>query len=191
VEATAATGESLTPVQGVPGSWQACPPSTKQLQARLGLSPPPVAAAELSRLTLRWTLMAVGEMRQVVIDDLAEARRADRDNVELIIDSVERRDRDRIEIACVVARDISLPDPAEIVFQEYRVDLQDTDGRPWRSQGSSCLLTDRGVQIRTTFVRDGQQGEPKSLVLHYPAVRSQRDLEFSFLHVPLPHSNLD
>jgi hypothetical protein len=191
VEATASTGESLTPVQGVAGNWQACAASTKQLQARLGLSPPPVAAKELSRLTMRWSLMAVGEMRQVIVDDLAESRRENRDNVELVIDSVERRDRDRVEIACVVARDIALPDPAEILFQEYRVDVQDSEGHAWRGQGSSYLLTDRGVQIRTTFVRDGEQGEPKSLVLHYPAVRSQRDVEFSFLNVPVPHSKLD
>jgi hypothetical protein len=43
VEATTSTGESLTPVQGVPGNWQACTASTKQLQARIGLAPPNVA----------------------------------------------------------------------------------------------------------------------------------------------------
>ena len=84
-----------------------------------------------------------------------------------------------------------MPDPAEILFQEYRVDVQDSEGRTWRGQGSSYLLTDHGVQIRTTYVRDGEQGEPKSLVLQYPAVRSQRDVEFSFLNVPVPHSKLD
>jgi hypothetical protein len=188
VEATTSTGESLTPVQGVAGSWQACAASTKQLQARIGLSPPPVAARELARLTLRWSLMAVGEMRQLSVDDLANARQSSRDGVHLTVDSFERRDRDRVEVACVVSREISLPDPAEIVFQEYRLDLQGGDGRAWRSQGSSFLLTERGVQIRTTFVRDAEQGEPKSLVLNYPGVRSQRDVEFVFLNVPVPHS---
>jgi hypothetical protein len=188
VEATTSTGESLTPVQGVAGNWQACAASTKQLQARLGLSPPPVAAHELSRLTLRWSLMAIGEMRELTVDDLEENRQSSGGGVQLSIDSIDRRDRDRVEVACVVLRDISLPDPAEIVFQEYRLDLQDAEGRTWRGQGSSFLLTDRGVQVRTTFARDGEQGEPKSLVLHYPGLRSQRDLEFVFLNVPVPHS---
>ncbi|MEX2139078.1 MAG: hypothetical protein WD894_07450 [Pirellulales bacterium] len=188
VEATTSTGETLTPVQGVAGNWQACAPSTKQLQSRLGLSPPPVAAHELDRLTLRWSLMAIGEMRQLVMNELIEDRRAARDGVEAVIDSIDRHDRDRVEIACVVSRDISLPEPAEIVFQEYRLDLHDAEGRAWRNQGSSFLLTDRGVQVRTTFLRDGEQEQPKSLVVHYPGVRSQRDVDFTFLKVPLPRS---
>jgi hypothetical protein len=106
----------------------------------------------------------------------------------MVIDSLERRDRDRMEVSCVVSREVSLPDPAEILFQEYRLEMQDGEGRAWRSQGSSFLLTDRGVQVRTTFVRDGEQGEPKSLVLRYPGIRAQRDVEFIFLNLPLPHS---
>jgi hypothetical protein len=188
VEATTSTGESLTPVQGVAGNWQACAASTKQLQSRIGLSPPPVAAKDLSRLVLRWSLMAIGEMRTLEVNDLAKVREANRDGVHLVIDSIERRDRDRVEVACVVSREMSLPDPAEILFQEYRLDLQDGAGRVWRSQGSSFLLTDRGVQVRTTFLRDGEQGEPTSLVLHYPGIRAQRDVELVFLGVPLPHS---
>ena len=188
VEATTSTGESLTPVQGVAGNWQACAASTKQLQSRIGLSPPPVAAKELSRLVLRWSLMAIGEMRSIEVNDLAKVRDVNRDGVHLVIDSIERRDRDRVEVACVVSREISLPDPAEILFQEYRLDLQDGVGRVWRSQGSSFLLTDRGVQVRTTFLRDGEQGEPNSLVLRYPGIRAQRDVELVFLGVPLPHS---
>jgi hypothetical protein len=188
VEATTSTGESLTPVQGVAGNWQACAASTKQLQSRIGLAPPPVAAKELSRLAMRWSLMAIGEMRALEVNDLTKVREANRDGVHLAIDSMERRDRDRVEVACVVSREISLPDPAEILFQEYRLEMQDGDGRAWRSQGSSFLLTDRGVQARTTFVRDGEQGEPKSLVLRYPGIRAQRDVEFVFLGVPLPHS---
>jgi hypothetical protein len=188
VEATTSTGESLTPVQGVAGNWQACAASTKQLQSRIGLSPPPVAAKELSRLALRWSLMAIGEMRALDVNDLAKVREASRDGVHMVIDSLERRDRDRMEVSCVVSREVSLPDPAEILFQEYRLEMQDGEGRAWRSQGSSFLLTDRGVQVRTTFVRDGEQGEPKSLVLRYPGIRAQRDVEFIFLNVPLPHS---
>jgi hypothetical protein len=188
VEATTSTGESLTPVQGVAGNWQACGASTKQLQARLGLSPPPVAAKELSRLVLKWSLMAIGEMRALELKDLAKVREASRDGVHLVIDSMERRDRDRLEVACVVTREVTLPDPAEILFQEYRLDMQDGDGRAWRAQGTSFLLTDRGVQMRTTFVRDGEQGEPESLVLRYPGIRAQRDVELVFLNVPLPHS---
>jgi hypothetical protein len=101
---------------------------------------------------------------------------------------VDRRDRDRCEVACVVSRDIALPDPAEVIFQEYRLDMQDSAGRAWRSQSPSCLLTDRGVQIRSTFIREGEACEPKSLVLHYPGLRSQRDLDLVFLKVPVPHS---
>jgi hypothetical protein len=188
VEATTSNGESLTPVQGVAGNWQACASSTKLLQSRIGLSPPPVAAKELSRLALRWSLMAIGEMQALEVNDLVKVREASRDGVHLVIDSIERRDRDRMEVACVVSREISLPDPAEILFQEYRLEAQDGDGRLWRSQGSSFLLSERGVQMRTTFVRDGEQGEPKSLVLRYPGIRAQRDIEFVFLGVPLPHS---
>ena len=188
VEATTSTGESLTPVQGVAGNWQACATSTKQLQSRIGLSPPPVAAKELSRLVLRWTMMAIGEMRALEVNDLAKVREVGRDGVHLVIDSIERRDRDRLEVACIVSREISLPDLAEILFQEYRLDIQDGGGRAWRSQGSSFLLTDRGVQVRTSFVRDGEQGEPQSLVLRYPGIRAERDVEFVFLGVPLPHS---
>jgi hypothetical protein len=188
VEAVIPGGETLTPVQGVAGNWQAASASTKQLSARLGLSPPPVAARKLERLTLRWSLMAIGEMKQLSIDGPAESRKASRDDVELTIDSLDRRDRDRCEVACVVMRDMVLPEPAEIAFQEYRLDLQDEEGRVWRNQNPSFLLTDRGVQIRTTFVRDGTQGEPNALVLHYPGLRSQRDLEFAFTDVPVPHA---
>ena len=66
--------------------------------------------------------------------------------------------------------------------------MQDSQGRAWRTQSPSCLLTSRGVQIRTTLLRDGEQGDPKSLVLHYPAIRSERAVELSFVNVPVPHA---
>jgi hypothetical protein len=188
VEATTSTGESLTPVQGIAGNWQACASTTKQIQSRLGVSPPPVAAQQLDRLTLRWSLMAIGEMRQLEVSDLAASHHAHQDGVDMVVDLVDRRDRDRVEVVCVVSRETSMPDPAEITFQEYRLDLHDSQGKSWSHQGSSFLLTDRGVQIRGTFSRDAQQGAPQTLVLHYPALRSRKDIDFVFANVPLPNA---
>ena len=48
----------------------------------------PGRGAKLDRLTLRWSLMAVGEMKQLVVDELAESHHASPDGVELTIDSV-------------------------------------------------------------------------------------------------------
>ncbi len=186
VEAVTDGGVALAPTPSNRGGWHAANPTTRSLQARIALAPPPISAASIAQLKLRWGMAAVGHPHAVVIENPAAGQSESRDDLRLTIDSFEQREKNRCELCVTVQRDLVLPDPPEMLFQEYRLELFDADGKAWRSQSSTPVLTDRGAQLRMSFVRDQSQSDAKSLRLTYPALRSQRDLEIVFRDVPLP-----
>ena len=89
-------------------------------------------------------------------------------------------------LTLLVTRDLAMPKPHEVVFQDYDVDLVDADGRKFRVQSQTASLTDRGVQLKYTFAGESPDGTPKSLKLHYPRLRARRDVTMTFRDVPLP-----
>ncbi len=173
------------------GSWVVATPGTRQLSAKLNLSPPPVSAKQLDRLELRWGLTAVGDMATLNVADVSEKIVHRQDDVELTVESIEPREGNRFDITLILERELPQPDPQDIVFQEYQPELFDSSGKPMRLQGQANSLTDRGAQIRYTFFAESDGSQPKSLRLTYPRIRSQREVEIVFHNVPLPTARPD
>jgi hypothetical protein len=188
VEAVTDSGARLSSLQPGGGRWSVLGNGERQMTATLKLSPPPAAAKTLDRLTVKWTLMAVGDPATLVIDDLASRQPRRQGDIEMAIERFERHENDRVEVSVLVTRDGPLPDPPEALFQDYTVELFDSEGRACRLQSQANALAAGGAQLRLVFCGDFEPAMPKTLRLTYPQIRDQRDLALVFRNVPLPIS---
>lgn len=89
-------------------------------------------------------------------------------------------------MSIVINRDLMMPDPHEIIFQENELELFDEQGRPFRKQGQTNSATDTGSRSKLTFVGESADAVPARLRLSYPKLRAQKDMEIVFRDVPLP-----
>ena len=186
IEAKTDTGVTINGPQPSAGGWNVASTSTRQVTASLRLNPPPAAATKLSMLRLKWGLVALGDM---AIADLADPKpnaELHHEGLTLKVVSCDRQPTGRVELTLLVSRDIAVPDPPEILFQENVIELLDPQGRPLRPQSQSHTLTDRGVEFRLAFLGDSASAVPAKLRFAYPKLRSRRDLEIVFRDVPLP-----
>jgi hypothetical protein len=191
VEAVTDTGAKLASQTPGGGRWMMVSGGERQLAATLKLSPPPTSAKQLDRLAVKWTLMAIGDPATLAIDDLASRQPRRQGDLELAIQRVDRHDSDRIEIAVLIQRDGPLPDPPEVLYQDYTVELFNADGRACRLQSQANSLADGGALLHLVFCGDFEQSAPKTLRLTYPQIRDERELTLVFRHVPLPVSRPD
>jgi hypothetical protein len=175
----------ISAAQPAGGGWNATSRGLRQVTASLKLNPIPVSATELDVFTIRWGLIAVGEPATLAISPVEARRVQSADDVEARIEAIEHAGGKCI-VTLNVRRDLAMPDPYEIVFREYDVELVDQDGRLFRVQNQTPALTERGVQLRVTFHGESADSRPHSLKLHYPRMRSHRDVHLTFRHVPLP-----
>jgi hypothetical protein len=188
VEAVTDGGMRLSSLQPGGGRWNVLGNGERQLTATIKLSPPPTTAKQLDHLTVKWMLMAVGDPATLVIDDLASRQPLRQGDVEMAIERFERHENDRVELSVLVTRDGPLPDPPEALFQDYTVELFDSEGRACRLQSQANALAAGGAQLRLIFCGDFEHATPKALRLTYPQIRDQRDLALVFRNVPLPVS---
>jgi hypothetical protein len=79
-----------------------------------------------------------------------------------------------------------MPDPPESLFQEYTIELFDSEGRACRLQSQANALVNGGAQFHLIFCGDFEQATPKTLRLTYPQIRDQREMPLIFRNVPLP-----
>jgi hypothetical protein len=186
VQAVTETGVELPAAQPSGSAWNVANAGTRQLAMNLRLHPPGTAAARLAVLRLKWGLIAVGDMQSMDVVDLSSAAPHQQDGVELIVESVQERPGGRYEVTLVVHRDLVIPQPQEVLFQENEFDLFDAEGRPFRKQGQTNSLTDQGAKIRFTFAGETPGSTPKRLRFTYPRLRAEQDLEVVFRDVPLP-----
>ncbi len=108
------------------------------------------------------------------------------DDLAATVLSIDRQQSSKFVVTLNVTRDLSMPDPREVIFQEYTVDVLDADGRKFRVQSQSPSLSDDGVQLKLTLAGESPDSEPRLLKLHYPRIRSRRNVELTFRDVPLP-----
>jgi hypothetical protein len=186
VEATTEAGDDLASAQPAGATWNVTSPGTRQLAMSLRMHPPSTSAERLRVLRLSWGLIAVGDMQTMIVNNLDSTAPHLADGIELVVESVQERPGGRYELSLVVNRDLVVPTPPEILFQENDLALFDGDGRPFRQQGQTNSLTDRGARIRVTFVGESPQSAPKTLQFAYPRLRDERELQITFRDVPLP-----
>jgi hypothetical protein len=167
-------------------AWNATTRGLRQVTANLKLNPVPISAKSFAVFTVRWGLIAVGEPAVLEIDAFNSERTFAQDDLAATVLSVDRQQSSKFVVTLNVTRDLSMPDPREVIFQEYTVDVLDADGRKFRVQSQSPSLSDDGVQLKLTLAGESPDSEPKLLRLHYPKLRSRRNVELTFRDVPLP-----
>ena len=170
------------------GGWNATSRGLRQVAASLKLNPVPITSRSLSVLKIRWGLVAIGEPAVLELLDLAPERLHTQDDVGMRIEAVEKQGAGKYVVSVSVVRDLANPEPHEIVFQEYDVELVDEQGRPFRQQTTTPSIGEHGVQLKVAFLGESPDSQPAKLRLHYPKLRARRDLELVFRDVPLPVS---
>ena len=186
VEAKTDNHVVVSTAQASTGGWSATSKGLRQVTASIKLNPVPTSAQAFDIFTVRWGLIAIGETAVMEIKDLESNGVHAQDDLSVRVESIERQPGAKCLVSVSVARDLAMPEPHEVVFQEYDVELVDRQGRPYRLQSQSHALSDRGVQLKLTFNGEGGDSEPQSIRLRYPRLRARRDLELTFRHVPLP-----
>lgn len=180
-------GTTIASTQPSVSGWNVAGGGTRQLTMNLRLHPPAVAATKLETLTLKWGLIAVGDMAELRIDDLSARTPIYQDDVELRIEECEAATGQRCELTALVVRDLIPADPHEAFFQECEWELLDQNGVAFRKQGQTNSRDDDGARIKLTFAGEGFDSRPTSLKFVYPRIRSQRDIELTFRDVRLPN----
>ena len=184
-------GDELPASQPAASGWNVLTPGTRQASLSLRLRPPSVSASKLETLALKWALVASGDPASLTVDDLKSTEPHFQDDVEMTVENVRQGPGPRLDMTVIVSRDLLLPEPQDVVFQENEFELFDGDGRAWRRQGQTNGLTDRGARFELTFTGDNPQSTPKTLRMTYPRVRARQDLEIVFRNVPLPVARPD
>ena len=185
-EAITDTGVRLAAAQSAASGWNVAGAGTRQLSMNLRIQPPATAAQELETLTLKWGLVAIGDQAHLDIRDFSSTEPHFQDDVEVVVQSFEQGPGSRCEIRLMIVRELVIPEPQELLFEEIDVQLYDGQGRAFHRQGQSNALTEDGAAIKLVFVGESQDAAPRLLRLAYPRIRTQRDLEIVFRHVPLP-----
>jgi hypothetical protein len=188
IEAVTDDQAVVSAAQPAGGGWNGTTRGLRQVAATLKLNPVPITSKKLAVFRIKWGLIAVGEPAVLEIPQLDTERVYSQDDVSVKLEAIEKQPTAKFIVSLNVVRDLAMPEPQEVIFQEYEVELLDAEGRTLRVQSQTPALSDRGVQLKVAFLGESGQGEPKSLRLHYPRQRARRDLELVFRGVPLPVS---
>jgi hypothetical protein len=186
VEALTDNRLALSATQPSGSGWNVANQGTHQLTMELRLHPPATSAKRLDTLKLKWGLIAVGDIATIEVSDLNSTSPHFQDDIELIVESMQESAGARYEVTVLANRDLVIPEPQEVLFQENDLSLIDGEGRPFRKQGQTNSLTDRGARIRLSFAGESTDSKPKLLRFAYPRIRAKHDLEITFRDVPLP-----
>jgi len=181
-------GTDVASTQPQAAGWNVAGNGTRQLTMNLRLHPPATAATKLETLSIKWGLIAAGDITALRVDDLESRSPFYQDDVELRIESLEIDPSRRVELTLVVVRDLVLDDPQEAFFQECEVDLFDQADTAYRKQGQTNSHESDGARMKLTFVAENGESKPKYLKFTYPRIRAQKDVVITFKDVPLPSS---
>ncbi len=186
VEVVTDDGDELAATQPSGSAWNVAGSSNRRLSMDLRLHPPSTASSKLDRLRLEWDLIAVGDMAAIDVTDLSKPSEHRQDDLSLRVDEIEEKQGSRYEVTVWVVRDLVVPEPQDVLFQEIEVELFDQDGEAFRHHGQTNALTDDGARMRLTFGSPSSGSKPNFLRLAYPRVRSQHALQIEFRDVQLP-----
>ncbi len=111
------------------GGWNATTRGLRQVASSIKLNPVPVSAKAFDVFKIRWGLIAVGEPAVLEIADLQPEKTYAQDDLAVKIESLEKQPTAKVVLSLVVMRDLAMPEPQEVIFQEYEAELLDAEGR--------------------------------------------------------------
>lgn len=188
VEAVTDNHAIVSATQPGGSGWSATSRGLRQVTGSLKLNPVPISAKKLATFQIKWGLIAIGEPVTLEITQPQEGQSYAQDDVSLRVEGIEWQSASKYIVTVGVVRDMALPEPAEVLFQEYELEVVDAEGRAFRTQNQAHAITDKGVQLKLTVIGDSAESKPQSLRLRYPRLRAKRDVVLTFRDVPLPVS---
>ena len=180
------TGVSLTARRADDVSWQVAEIGSRQINVEMLLPPPPTSAKQFDVLTLRWELIAVGDMATLEVGDLSAGAVHRRDGLELSIKSVVKESDTRHILTVEISRNLLIPEPRDVLYHENEIELLDAEGKPLRLVTQTGEPTNAGARLKIVFEGDSADQTPKTLRVRYPKIRTRRSLDITFRDVPLP-----
>lgn len=193
LDAATDDGQRLSGLGSGSSEWKAVSPSNRAASMTVRLQPPPISSQKLSHLRLQWELLAVGDMQTLEVDDLRPGVSHWQDDLELTVAAIDSSMENRHDLTLLIKRDLVVPEPRDVLYQENEFELVDRRGRPFRKQINNWRWTDEGLRVQASFTPDAVHREaaaedrrPAQLRFTYPRIRSQRGLEIVFEDVPLP-----
>jgi len=185
LEAVTDTGERVTTAHPSGNAWNVVPHGVRRLSHHLMLEPPHADARSLARVTVRWELIAVGEFVELHVENLRQpSSRRDRD-AELAVERCEQV-AGGWEVGLRVSRELAIPEPAELLFVENQIEIQDDRGRPFVMHDQVSALAPDGARLTLRLKGATEDSTPRSMRFRYPTLRAQRALELVYRDVPLP-----
>ena len=105
VSAITNVGTNVASTQPSTTGWNIAGGGARQLTMTLRLHPPATAATKFDTLTLKWGLIAVGDMATLEVDDFTAATPHYQDDVELRVESMDFGPGQRCELSLLLLRD--------------------------------------------------------------------------------------
>lgn len=186
VRAVTDTGVQISAAGSSHRGWNVISASTRQTSAVLRLHPPPRAAQQLDELTLRWNMIAGGDMAIYALPEMTPGKTYRNEDLIVTLESVEQRSSDRLVVVLVLARELPVPDPHDVLLHENDLELVTDTGEIIEASNRTHRLTEAGVRLRFTFPTSTSHAGAYQLHIHYPRIRTQREVEITFHNVPLP-----
>ena len=128
---------------------------------------------------LHWELIAVGDMAAIELNNFDSLEPHFQDDLELSIESVQANGAGQYAVTLRLTRDLTIPEPAEVIFQENEVELFDAEGKPFRKQGQTNTLSEEGAKMVVNFIGESTNSTPQRLVFSYPRSARKRKWNWS------------
>jgi len=181
-------GGETTGVAVAEDDWSLFEGGRHQLKMAVRLRPPQVSAKQLQTLTLRWPVIAVGDMATLETENMAEEKSFQQGDASLVIEQTRQRGS-QWEVTVSVTRDLAVPEPREILFLENEFELVDDEGESHRAHNTTKLgITGSTARLKLIFATNSPGRKASQLRMHFPQIRDERDLMIPFRDVPLPRA---
>src|SRR5262249_26970038 len=118
VQAITDNGVNVASAGPAGGGWNATRAGTRQGTSSIKPNPVPVSAKTFSTFKVRWGLIAIGEPAVLEMSPMATDKVFSQDDLAVRIESIEQQPSSKYILTLAIVRDLALPEPHEVVFQE-------------------------------------------------------------------------
>lgn len=156
----------------------------RQISTSLDLNPIPLSAKSIKTLTIGWDI--VGVSAPGVLEMPMEIERIfSRDDLIAQIKSLDF-EVNKYSMTILIRRDLANPEPHDMQFHEYEVEVLDHRGNSLNVYNKSFALVEQGIQMKMNFQAEAEDSKPKLVKLRYYRQRARREVRLTFKDIPLP-----
>lgn len=169
--------------------WISASTSKNSVSYELPMQPPNVASGFLKMLAIKWEYIAGCDYATMDMRNLQSSETQYAKTIEASVASFQDCGNNRYECVVEINRDLPIPKPEEILFNECIIQLIDTAGTPIKKVGQSNSRTGGGARLHCNFMHEGSGEKASFIRIIYPRIRSAQAVGLRFPRVPLPASH--